>query len=86
MEALVRVKIEMRNECGENEGKDPVGEENVPLVEVVHVSGGRRVFEEDGKARSEHRTESSNDGAEVDVVGQVLNVSHIGSSREKGVQ
>ena len=29
---------------------------------------------------------TSNDGAEVDVVGQVLNVSHIGSSREKGVQ
>ena len=54
MEALVRVKIEMRNECGENEGKDPVGEENVSLVEVVHVSGSCRVFEEDGEARSEH--------------------------------
>ena len=54
MEALVRVKIEMGNECGKNEGKDPVGEKNIPFVEVVHVSGGRRVFEEDSKARSEH--------------------------------
>ena len=30
--------------------------------------------------------QTSNDGAEVDVVGHVLNVSHIGSPGEEGVQ
>ena len=54
MEALVWVEVEMCDQSGENEGEDPVGEENVSFVEVVHVSTGCRVLEEDGKARSEH--------------------------------
>ena len=54
MEALVWVEVEMCDQSGENEGEDPVGEENVSFVEVVHVSAGCCVLEEDGKARSEH--------------------------------
>ena len=58
VKAIVWVDIEMPDEYGKEHGKNPVGEKNVSLVEVVHVSRRRCLLEEDRKAGSEHRGKS----------------------------
>ena len=48
----------MDDETEENEAEEKVGEENVPLVEVVQVPSGRGLVEEERQAGGQKRTEA----------------------------
>ena len=48
----------MDDEPEENESKEKVGEENVPLVDVIQVPSGRCLVEEERQAGGQKRTEA----------------------------
>ena len=48
----------MDDETEENEAEEKVGEEDVPLVEVIQVPSGRCLVEEERQAGGQKRTEA----------------------------
>ena len=52
------VSVDLDDETEENEAKEKVGEENVPLVEVIQVPSGRCLVEEERQAGGQKRTEA----------------------------
>ena len=52
------MSVDLDDETEENEAKEKVGEENVPLVEVIQVPGGRCLVEEERQAGGQKRTEA----------------------------
>ena len=52
------VSVDLDDETKENESKEKVGEENVPLVEEIQVPSGRCLVEEERQAGGQKRTEA----------------------------
>ena len=52
------VSVDLDDETEENESKEKVGEENVPLVEEIQVPSGRCLVEEERQAGGQKRTEA----------------------------
>ena len=52
------MSVDLDDKPEENEAKEKVGEENVPLVEEVQVPGGRCLVEEERQAGRQKRTEA----------------------------
>lgn len=52
------MSVDLDDETEENEAKEKVGEENVPLVEVIQVPSGRCLVEEERQAWGQKRTEA----------------------------
>ena len=52
------VSVDLDDEPEENESKEKVGEENVPLVEIIQVPGGRCLVEEERQAGGQKCTEA----------------------------
>lgn len=52
------MSVDLDDETKKDEAKEKVGEEDVPLVEVVQVPGGRCLVEEESQAGRQKRTEA----------------------------
>ena len=52
------MSVDLDDETEENEAKEKVGEENVPLVEVIQVPSCRCLVEEECQAGGQKRTEA----------------------------
>ena len=52
------MSVDLDDETKENESKEKVGEENVPLVEEIQVPSGRCLVEEERQAGGQKRTEA----------------------------